>query len=279
MLYCKNTVQQGLPLTLDPRVLYRGLGMSIMNMSILTGLQFPLTGAVGKAIKGGADREMSTAEKIGAGFTGGAISGFVCAPVRARSRRWRAIAHPSSPTKARRAPPFCPTSQMELVMIQQQRFGSSLARAAGRIVSERGLLGLFRGLVTSCGREGLFASGYLALGPVFAQTLKEQYLLEGTLGDFTGASGAGVVAASLSHPLDTIKTCMQGDLAREKYGSMQGTTRVLYAEGGTASFFRGFAFRTVRMICAIYLIGRCKDFFAPRLFPPARREEEKASMH
>lgn len=32
---------------------------------------------------------------------------------------------------------------------------------------------------------------------------------------FVGASGAGMIAATLSHPLDTIKTCMQGDIAQE----------------------------------------------------------------
>ena len=41
MLYCKNATQQGLPFTLNPAILYRGLTMSIMNMSILTGVQFP----------------------------------------------------------------------------------------------------------------------------------------------------------------------------------------------------------------------------------------------
>ena len=39
MLYCKNAVQQARPFTLDPRVLYRGLLMSVTNMSVLTGAQ------------------------------------------------------------------------------------------------------------------------------------------------------------------------------------------------------------------------------------------------
>lgn len=101
MLYCKNATQQGLPFTVDPRVLYRGLGMSVINMSVLTGVQFPLTGAVSKVVTRGADRPLSPSEKIASGFMGGAISGIVCAP-------------------------------MELVMIQQQRFGTSLLGAAGR---------------------------------------------------------------------------------------------------------------------------------------------------
>ena len=41
MLYCKNPTQQNLPLTLDPRVLYRGFAMSLTNMMVLTGLQVP----------------------------------------------------------------------------------------------------------------------------------------------------------------------------------------------------------------------------------------------
>ena len=50
MLYCKNAVQQSLPLTLNPMVLYRGVSVSILNMSILTGVQFPLTGGVARLI-------------------------------------------------------------------------------------------------------------------------------------------------------------------------------------------------------------------------------------
>lgn len=53
MLYCKNATQQNLPLTLKPSVLYRGVTMSAVNMSIITGAQFPLTGIISKVISGG----------------------------------------------------------------------------------------------------------------------------------------------------------------------------------------------------------------------------------
>ena len=69
--------------------------MSMTNVCILTGLQFPLTGAVRNVITGGKERRLTDMEQIGAGFIGGVISGVVCAP-------------------------------MELVMIQQQRFGTSM---------------------------------------------------------------------------------------------------------------------------------------------------------
>lgn len=211
MLYCKNATQQGIPLTLDPRVLYRGVGVSIGNMVVLTGLQFPLTGAVAKTITGGVDRPLGKSEKIASGFAGGAISGFVCAP-------------------------------MELVMIQQQRFGTSMLNAAARIVQEKGPLGLFRGLETSCGREGLFAAGYLGMGPVFAEQLRANYGMGGSA-DFAGAVGAGLIAATLSHPLDTIKTCMQGDIERATYTTTAGTASKILQDGGYGFFFRGWAFR------------------------------------
>ena len=245
MLYCKNATQQGIPLTLNPAVLYRGVGVSIGNMVVLTGLQFPLTAAVANTITGGQDRALSTAEKIASGFLGGAISGSVCAP-------------------------------MELVMIQQQRFGTGMLAAASRIVQEQGPLGLFRGLETSCGREGLFAAGYLGMGPVFAEQLRTNYGM-GNSADFAGAVGAGLIAASLSHPLDTIKTCMQGDIERATYTNFAGTASKIMAEGGYGFFFRGWSFRTTRMICAIWLIGQVKNLIGPILFPYAtiKSEEQK----
>ena len=42
MLYCKNATQQNLPLSANPRVLYRGAAVSATNMAVLTGIQFPI---------------------------------------------------------------------------------------------------------------------------------------------------------------------------------------------------------------------------------------------
>jgi len=243
MLYCKNATQQKLPLTLDPRVLYRGIGVSVGNMVALTGAQFPLTGMVSRAITGGKDRSLGKGEKIMAGFAGGAISGLVCAP-------------------------------MELLLIQQQRFGGTLPSTASRIVRDHGPLTLFRGLSTSCGREGIFTAGYLGMGPVFAEQLEVQYGVSSQTANFAGACGAGMIAATLSHPLDTIKTCMQGDVERATYADLASTVRTLLAEeGGYTRFFNGWSFRTARMIGAIWLIGQVKNLIGAKVFPHAVKEE------
>jgi len=236
MLYCKNAAQQGLPLTLNPAVLYRGISMSVVNMSILTGVQFPLMGAVSRAVAQGEERKLTGSEQVGAGFIAGALSGFVCAP-------------------------------MELIMIQQQRNGGSMFSQAGRVLGEFGVTGLFRGLACSCGREGLFTAGYLGAAPVIAEKLKNDFGIEGKIGSFLGACCAGIVAASLSHPLDTVKTCLQGDIAGERYKSMPQTFSELAKEGGVPRFLNGWSWRTGRMICAIWIMGQCKDVLAPLFFP------------
>lgn len=210
--------------------------MSITNMAVLTGLQFPLTGAVTKVFTGGADRRLSNAEQIASGFLGGVLSGFACAP-------------------------------MELVMIQQQRFGGTLIATPMRIVGEIGAAGLFRGLSMSCGREGLFTAGYLGIGPVISRTLQEEYNQPVSVAKVGGAIGGGVIAATLSHPMDTCKTCMQGDIQRQAYGSLTQTASALYKEAGAGRFFRGWSWRTGRMICAVFIMNECKVQLAPILFP------------
>jgi len=209
--------------------------MSITNMGVLTGIQFPLANAVVKLVTGGQERRLSDLETISTGFAGGLISGIVCCP-------------------------------MELVMIQQQRFGGSIFSTPGRIASSAGVPTLLsRGLITSCGREGLFTAGYLGLGPVFAEKLSNS--MGGMQAKVIGAILAGLVAGTLSHPMDTIKTCMQGDIERKKFTTVSQTAKTLLNEEGIFRFFRGWGFRTGRMSAGIFIINECKTRLTPLLFP------------
>lgn len=186
---------------------YRGLGMSIANMSVLTGLQFPLTGMVTKAITGGETRRLSFNEMVASAFVGGALSGIACGP-------------------------------MELVMIQQQRYGLGIFETPQKLVAEAGAASLSRGLLMSCGRESLFCAGYLGMGPAFSRELEEGKGWSAGSAKFVGCVGAGVIAALTSHPMDTIKTCMQGDVQGLKYGTVTETAKALHAEGGIGAFYK-----------------------------------------
>lgn len=244
MLYCKNATQQRLPLTMNPAVLYRGYSMSLVNMCVLSALQVPLTGLVTSAFTGGTARTLSGGELIGSGFVGGVLSGVVCAP-------------------------------MELTMIQQQRFGTSLLSTPSKIVAEAGVGGLFgRGLAMSCGREGVFTAGMLGLGPTIRRYASEKLGYGQGTSAMMGAIGGGVTVASLSHPMDTIKTCQQGDILGQTYGSVaQSFKTLLSQDGGAKRFFSGWSWRTGRMVLQCFLFDACKTNLSPIFFPHHFQDE------
>ncbi len=65
------------------------------------------------------------------------------------------------------------------------------------------------------GREGLFTMAMLGITPRIQRTL-HAYGLESNVALAVGALTGSVTAATLTHPMDTIKTCQQGDVACAK---------------------------------------------------------------
>jgi hypothetical protein len=50
-------------------------------------------------------------------------------------------------------------------------------------------------------------------------------------------------------------------------GTIGETVSALHAEKGVRSFFKGWHWRTGRMICAMFIMGECKDVLSPLFFP------------
>jgi hypothetical protein len=236
LVYWKVASQQKLPFTFNPKIFYRGTFTNMFSMSILTGLQFPLTAISSKIITNGDTGRLTDKEIILSGFIGGSLSGIVCAP-------------------------------LELLMIQQQKFGGSLINTSKQIIRKYGFKNHFRGLITSCGREGIYTAGYLGLGPVITRKLDENYNYSKTTNKIVGAIGGGTIASTLSHPLDTCKTCMQGDINKRKYKTTIKTFITLTKEYGISSLFRGYYWRTGKMICTVFILNECKQFLSPLFFP------------
>ena len=248
ILYWKNATQQGLPLSLNPRMLYRGLSTSVVNMATLTGLQFPLTGAVAKAITGGEERPLGDGEKVGAAFCGGFISGLACGP-------------------------------FELTMIQQQRFGGSTLGTPARIVSEYGAAAIGRGITTTIGREAMFTMSMLGVTPLIQEKLVASSGMEKNAALAAGSLTGALLAGVATHPLDTIKSCMQGDLGREKYDGIVQTGRSLATEYGVVQgLFKGLFWRVALISTTFFLVNTFKQQTVPLLFPHAVQDEpEKKS--
>jgi len=237
LLYWKNSFIQGQPFTMNPKLLYRGTLASVGNMSLTTGVQFYTGGMYQKMVTGGTGTEMTYSQEVGTAFMGGVTSGPLC-------------------------------SMMELVMIQQQRFGGSLVGTFSRLVKEDGARVLLRGGLATSGREAFYTAGYLGIVPATQRFLTKEYALDPLAGNFLGASVGGLACAAITQPLDTAKTCMQGDIKGEKYRTITQTLRTLHKEyGSVRAMYRGYWWRGIYIIIDFLLLDFLKTNLAPGMFP------------
>lgn len=79
----------------------------------------------------------------------------------------------------------------------------------------------------------------------------------------------GFFACYLSHPFDTIKTVMQGDIERKVSGTFTQTGARIWADSGFFGFYRGASFRYGRMCCAVFIMDLLKDQVGYALYPSA----------
>jgi len=245
--YWKNANQQGLPFTLDPRVLYRGYTVNTLNNGLCVMYQFYANGIIQRMITGGADRPLGDGEKILAGMASGASSGILCGP-------------------------------MELIMIQQQRKGGGLVGTAIDMV-KAGPATFFRGTLAMMAREGIYAGGFLGLMPVVRRTIRETFPDSvGKTEDsarMAAAFVAGPICGIASHPPDTIKTCLQGDIEGTVYKTYGQTYSKIVSEKGVAALWSGYPWRLFRQCVALMLFDKIASEGAPMLFPHAFPEKQK----
>eukprot|EP00808_Paulinella_micropora_P010460 g21205.t1 len=237
LLVWKNTSQQSLPLSFNPRIVYRGLPMACFNLGATTAVQFFLTGFFQKLLSVGDRKNMTPAKEIQAAFLAGSVSGI-------------------------------PNSLWELCMIQQQRFGGTIFGTPMRLVREQGITSLTRGTIPTVGREGLFTMAMLGLCPVVQTTLMNDYGLSNSTALASGALISALFSATLTHPLDTMKTCMQGDVEQKKYKSMRETGTLIAKEYGVVKgLYKGYLWRSSLICTSFFLINFFKQQLTPVLFP------------
>jgi len=191
-----------------------------MNMGILTGIQVPIT----RLISNNIFTKDNTVSNLSSSLCGGIISGLFCSP-------------------------------MELVVIQQQNTGANIYNTMKYIINKHGYKRLFRGLSTSCGREGLFTTGYLGLTPVLSNYFITNHQTTNYKAKIYSSLCSGFITSTMSHPIDTIKTCLQGDIDSVKYKNSFNTIIKLYKENGIKRFFRGWVWRTSRFMFSFFILN------------------------
>lgn len=252
-IYWKNSYAiLGQPFTVNPKFVYRGLPVSMVLQGPVNGTQFLGVGWAKQAMGGKSDETASTlsdSQKAFAGFCGGNLSGLVCAP-------------------------------QELIMVQQQKQGGTLASTAVRIVKEYGPQRLFRALPATSLREGFYTMGFLSIAGIAGDWVRKsdgfnpnspQDQFKARMG---GAIIGGCTGALISHPIDFIKTNQQSDVDKIKFRGFLQTGSVLYQELGITAFYKGAAWRCSGIIVASFMINWWKDQLAPICFPSAFAEKQ-----
>jgi hypothetical protein len=241
--YWKNAKQQGLPFTLDPRVLYRGYIINTTQNGFCVMSQFFLAGVLKDFMTGGVARDLGKGEKIASGVGAGVISSVVAGP-------------------------------LELVMIQQQVKGGGLLSTAGDIFS-KGPSTIWRGTTAMMAREGLYCGAFLGIIPVVREMVQEQFPdLSADQARLGATFLAGPICSMASHPPDTIKTCLQGDIEGAKYKGYGQSARSLIAERGLPSLWAGAPWRIFRQFCCFLLFDKINTDVAPLLFPHAFKQAD-----
>lgn len=237
LMVWKNAVQQGRPLPLHPSLVYRGLPMALIQP--MAAVQFFCTGFFQRFLR---DHAMSTQRTtmMGGAFLGGLVSGLPCCA-------------------------------FELTMIQQQRFGGTILGTLTRLRAESGSTVLLRGLSVTMGREGMFTLAMLGITPSIQHELMTMDAFPGPM-DRTSALAIGsiagsVLAATVTHPMDTIKTCLQADVKKETFTTVGGALRKLMADNGSSALFRGLPWRISLISTTFFLVNGIKEKLAPSIFP------------
>jgi Mitochondrial carrier protein len=233
-------VQQRQPISLNPQHWYRGVSANCVNMGSCTMIQFVVGGKLRSFVQGDSTRNLSLAEEMACGIGAGSVSAIVGSP-------------------------------LELVMIQQQRKGGATMATISNIASQ-GIPSFGRGFMGAMTREALWTCGYLSIPPVVRRTLMESYpeqFPDNTRARVPAALLGGLFACYLTHPFDTVKTCMQGDIERTSYGTFSQTARLLYTESGIPAFYRGATFRYGRMVCAVFIMDYLRETVAQVMYPSA----------
>lgn len=242
-VFWKTELQQqrfSLARAMNPAYCYRGLPLAIASIAPITCIQFGANSffsSTMKAAKGKA--ELNEFEQLLSAVLAGAASALVQSPC-------------------------------QLVEVNQSNHGSSMLATARRVVSQYGLLGLYRGYTMGATREGIFCSSYMAINPMVKGWIQARELeLSDNSTTLLSSVVSGTLGAALSHPADTLKTRLQAGALPLRPGEAAEASRISgpiaalkdISEKGDLlkKCFAGFSPRLFRLICCTYIYSTCTE--------------------
>ena len=134
---------------------------------------------------------------------------------------------------------FNPIDVVRIRMQGASPYPSTLG-AFGAIAREEGILGLWRGMDVCVARAALLSGSQLATYDTTKRWMKDQGVMsEGPALHFTASFMSGVVAQTVTQPVDTLKTLVMAN-GGEAGGGTFATLRKLLARSGPIGLYRGY---------------------------------------
>lgn len=225
-VYWKAELQQqrfDIRRALSPAYAYRGVVISACSIAPITAVQFGVNGMLIRRFSGeGAPSDVAV---MASGVAAGVVSALIQSPC-------------------------------QLIEISQQKHGGSMHSVALRIVQSHGALGLYRAYSMTAAREGIFCCAYIAAMPLLRRSILERWPdLPVSAATATSTVVAGAIGAFLTHPADTFKTRLQGDLFPVRPGDPLVHTCL-----------RASLADMQRQRSGASVLSQCYNGFAPRLF-------------
>lgn len=125
---------------------------------------------------------------------------------------------------------------------------------AKSLIDRAGYRVLLRGITTKAIREGIFASGYLALYQNLFIELNNAGL-EGIGLPLLAAVFTAAPVTIITHPFDTLSTLMQEDYAKERGSSTFQHAQRLWQAEGPRGFYAGVSWRFLSICIAMFTMG------------------------
>eukprot|EP00850_Spirogloea_muscicola_P007019 SM000034S12773 [mRNA] locus=s34:600068:601992:- [translate_table: standard] len=225
----KNAIQDKRTISLNLRVLYRGVLVNAGSMMPINAVQFGVNGYLEQQLE--SYGMLNDLGRAGVAGVAGAVSVAVTCPA-------------------------------ELVMIQQQKLGGTLLCQARDVMLRNGLASFYRGVVPNIARDTVYTAAYLGVNPIMRCRLQAGVpaLSERPfLAMISSSLISGVAAAVITQPFDTIKTRMQSNLELQEMKSMVKTGIAMWHEGGFRRLWSGLLPRAQRIACAVFILGEAKD--------------------
>merc|ERR1712003_106664 len=207
--------------------MYTGLAINAGSIAPITAVQFGANRALTPFF---ADKKgyLSPSMKLATSATAGMISALVSGPA-------------------------------ELVMIQQQRFNTSLGSTFKSLITKKGFGIMGRGFSLAAQRDGIYTCFVLGTTAVITAQAQESFGLSPGAAFTVGGLTSGIGAAIFTHPFDTMKTRVQGNALEPKQMSIPNVFKSIWNEGGVGGFYKGFIARGVRLTAAMFILNMTKS--------------------